>query len=68
LPAHFFRQSSATLIIAQHAEAFGKARRHAIPRIECAAELVQQHDRAPAIAGERVMQAHAIGVDEVFGG
>jgi len=63
---YLFRQSCATLVIAQHAKAFGKPRRHGVPGMQGAAELMQQHDGTAATAGEFVVKAHAISVQKSF--
>src|SRR3984957_6763418 len=64
LLAHLLRKPGAALVVTQHAIARGKPRRHLVPRIHRATELVQQHDGRPMLSGKRVVQAHAIGVDE----
>ena len=62
--AHLLGQPGAALVVTQHAIACGEPWRHLVPRVHGAAELVQQHDGRPMLSGKRVVQAHAIGVDE----
>jgi hypothetical protein len=63
---HLFRKSRTALVVAQDAIMLGQLRRHLIPGIERAAELVQQHDRPAAVAGKRVVKTDAVGVEKAL--
>src|ERR1700687_1161998 len=53
---------------AQHAKVLSQPRRHGIPRMQCAAELVDEHNGVAAATREFVMQAYAVGVNEARSG
>ena len=60
----FFRGAGAALVVTQHAKPCGEPGRDGVPGMQRAAKLVQQHHGGPGRTGKRVMQAHAIGIDE----
>ena len=59
--AHFLGQSGAALVVAQRAEALAQRGKNAVPAVERAAHLVQQHDRWP-VAAKLEVNADAVGV------
>src|SRR5262249_34766332 len=64
--AHLFREPRAALVVAQRAEALAQGGSDAVPAVEGASHLVQQHDRRP-VSGKLEVDANAVGVDPGHG-
>src|SRR5690348_611506 len=60
LRAHLLGQSEPTLIVTEHLHVLCETRNDPIPRIQRAADLVQQDDGLITLSFELVMKAHAI--------
>src|SRR5262249_59794382 len=59
--AHLSREPRAALVVAQRAEALAQGGSDAVPAVERASHLVQQHDRRP-VSGKLKVDADAVGV------